>query len=70
MTKDPPRTGDSAARAAVEGRDKAHAPAKPAEKPPTAGAHAEPSLQNPEATPGAGTLTPSGEHGDMDSTSS
>ena len=37
---------------------------------PSAGPHAEPSLTNPDATPGAGTLTPPGEHDDMDSTSS
>ncbi len=34
-----------------------------------AGPHADPSLTNEDATPGAGTLTPSGDHDDVDSTS-
>ena len=41
---------------------------QPDETPP-AGPHADPSLTNPDATPGAGTLTPPGEHDDVDSTS-
>ena len=41
-----------------------------ADGPPPAGPHAEPSLTNPDATPGAGTLTPPGGHDDVDSTSS
>jgi hypothetical protein len=36
---------------------------------PPAGPHADPSLTNPDATPGAGTLTPPGQHDDVDSTS-
>jgi hypothetical protein len=36
---------------------------------PPAGPHAEPALTNPDATPGAGALTPPGEHIDSDSTS-
>jgi hypothetical protein len=36
---------------------------------PPAGPHADPSLINPDATPGAGTLTPPGQHDDVDSTS-
>ena len=34
-----------------------------------AGPHADPSLTNEDATPGAGTLPPPGDHDDMDSTS-
>ena len=40
----------------------------PGELPP-AGPHADPALTNPEATPGAGTLTPAGGHDEVDSTS-
>jgi hypothetical protein len=40
-----------------------------ADRTPPAGPHAKPSLTNPDATPGAGTLTPPGEHDDGDSTS-
>ena len=38
---------------------------------PLAGPHADPALTNPDATPGAGTLTPAGGHDDdeVDSTS-
>ena len=36
---------------------------------PPAGPHAEPRLTNPDSTPGAGTLTPPGEHDDGDATS-
>jgi len=36
---------------------------------PPAGPHADPKLVNPDATPGSGTLTPPGRHGDVDSTS-
>jgi hypothetical protein len=42
---------------------------KAGDSPPPAGPHAEPSLTNPDATPGAGTLPPPGEHDDVDSTS-
>jgi hypothetical protein len=59
----------------------AEKPRDPAQKPqPVAGAkddqmapagpHADPSLTNEDATPGAGTLTPPGDHDDVDSTSS
>jgi len=37
--------------------------------PPPAGPHADPSLTNPDATPGAGALQPPGAHDDVDSTS-
>lgn len=47
-----------AARKAVEG-DRGE-PALPSDPPPAAGPHAEPRLQNPDATPGAGAL-PSGD---------
>jgi len=40
----------------------------PGELPP-AGPHADPALTNPDATPGAGTLTPAGGHDEVDSTS-
>ncbi|MFL5220981.1 MAG: hypothetical protein ACJ8DO_20225 [Microvirga sp.] len=36
---------------------------------PPAGPHADPALTNPDATPGAGTLTPAGGHDEVDSTS-
>jgi hypothetical protein len=36
---------------------------------PPAGPHADPALTNADATPGAGTLTPSGDYGEVDSTS-
>ena len=36
---------------------------------PPAGPHADPALTNPEATPGAGTLTPAGGHDEVDSPS-
>ncbi len=42
---------------------------KAADDTPPAGPHADPSLTNPDATPGAGTLTPPGGHDDVDSTS-
>jgi len=72
------RNLDSEARKAVEGgapgtvepgNIDAGAP-KPSNRLPPAGPHADPALQNPDATPGVGTLTPSGEHDDTDSTSS
>ena len=49
---------------------RAHRQDEGAEDMPPAGPHAEPGLVNNEATPGAGTLTPEGEHDDVDSTSS
>jgi hypothetical protein len=42
---------------------------KRGEDQPPAGPHADPDLVNPDSTPGAGTLTPPGEHDDIDSTS-
>ena len=64
---------DAAAQAAVEGRAPKQdgSALKPTEKPP-AGPHADPSLLNPEATPGTGALPPADTEaqGDMDSTSS
>ncbi len=47
-------------------------PEKPSSSPgelPPAGPHADPALTNPEATPGAGTLTPAGGDDAVDSTS-
>ena len=38
--------------------------ARDPKKPPPAGPHADPSLINPDATPGAGTLPPAGPLGD------
>jgi hypothetical protein len=38
-------------------------------EPPPAGPHADPALTNPDATPGAGALTPAGGHDEVDSTS-
>ena len=65
------RDSDAAAQKAVEGRGrKSGGEAMQTERPPTAGPHAEPALVTPEATPGAGTLPPAGEHEDVDSTSS
>jgi hypothetical protein len=42
---------------------------KPSDSLPAAGPHADPALTNPDATPGAGALTPPGEHDEVDSTS-
>lgn len=50
------------------GDQKAKAP-EPSDGLPPAGPHADPELMNPDATPGAGALTPTGEHDDVDSTS-
>jgi hypothetical protein len=65
--------GDVAAQEAVEGRGKSGGKnggnGGEGERPPTAGPHAEPSLVNPDATPGAGTLPPAGGQEDADSTS-
>ena len=64
--------GDVAAQEAVEGRTKNGGKTGgdgQGERPPTAGPHAEASLVNPDATPGAGTLPPAGEEEDGDSTS-
>jgi hypothetical protein len=38
-------------------------------EPPPAGPHADPALTNPDATPGAGALTPAGGHDEADATS-
>ncbi|HEY8566733.1 MAG TPA: hypothetical protein VIL65_14650 [Beijerinckiaceae bacterium] len=69
---------DAAARAAVEGGAPgtvepggSHGKGpKPSDRLPPAGIHADPSLINEDATPGAGTLTPAGGHDDTDATSS
>jgi hypothetical protein len=42
----------------------------PSDRLPPAGPHADPSLMKEIATPGTGALTPTGEHDDIDSTSS
>ena len=68
------RSEDAAAQAAVEGRtpDQSGTPRpRPGEQTP-AGPHADPSLLNPAATPGAGALPPADPdaQGNMDSTSS
>lgn len=64
------------AREAVEGKDVAPSDTKAGKSPgaggdhqPSAGPHADPSLMNSEATPGAGALTPTGSHDEVDSTS-
>ena len=67
-------SADKEAQNAVEGR-RARGGTDPgmpegADRPPTAGPHAEPALVNPDATPGTGALPPPGEHDDTDSTSS
>jgi hypothetical protein len=41
-------------------------PEKPADGLPPAGPHADPALTNPDATPGAGALTPPGEPAEED----
>lgn len=69
---------DAEARAAVEGTANTTAEPggsheggpKPSDRQPLAGAHADPALINPDATPGTGALTPPGGHDDVDSTSS
>jgi hypothetical protein len=53
------------ARDGAAGKD---APA-PSDRLPPAGSHADPSLMNPEATPGSGLVTPAGGHDDVDSAS-
>jgi len=50
------------------GNQDAKAP-EPFDRLPPAGPHADPELMNPDATPGTGALTPTGEHDDVDSTS-
>jgi hypothetical protein len=57
-----------AARKAVEGENKGDRPSS--DPPPAAGPHAEPALQNPDATPGAGTLPSPGGQGDEAESSS
>jgi hypothetical protein len=42
---------------------------EPSDRLPPAGPHADPRLTNPDSTPGAGALTPPGNHDDIDSTS-
>ncbi len=51
------------------GNQNAGAP-EPSDRMPPAGPHADPKMMNPDATPGTGALTPTGEHDDVDSTSS
>ncbi len=68
------KESDTAAQAAVEGRtpDQSGAVKRPAAEKTPAGPHADPSLLNPDATPGTGALPPadSEAQGNMDSTSS
>jgi hypothetical protein len=65
---------EARARREIEGRSRPAgtsdrgAPA-PSEEHPPAGPHARSDMTNPEATPGAGTLTPPGGHDNVDSTS-
>jgi hypothetical protein len=59
---------DDVKREARDQSPKRGAPA-PSDRLPPAGPHADPKLVNPDATPGSGTLTPPGRHGDADSTS-
>lgn len=77
MSQDGKRNIDHEARAAIEGRgngtvepggSKRGGPAPSDDRPP-AGTHADPSLINPNSTPGTGALTPPGGHDDVDSTS-
>lgn len=42
---------------------------KPSPAIPPAGPHADPSLVNPDSTPGTGALTPAGDHDDVDAAS-
>jgi hypothetical protein len=60
--------GDDVKRAERDANSRQGAPA-PSDRLPPAGPHADPKLVNPDATPGSGTLTPPGRHGDTDSTS-
>ncbi len=66
-------SADKQAQNAIEGRPARGGPEaktpEGADRPPTAGPHAEPALVNPDATPGTGALPPAGEHDDVDSTS-
>ncbi|MCB8819458.1 hypothetical protein [Microvirga rosea] len=64
----PERPDPEAGQRTASGKNPPGNPSK-AQTPP-AGPHADPSLTNEDATPGAGTLTPSGDHDDTDSTSS
>jgi hypothetical protein len=66
-----PRT-DKEVQNAVEGRAARGTDTKMppgADRKPTPGPHAEPSLVNPDATPGTGALPPAGKHDGNDSTS-
>jgi hypothetical protein len=56
-------------RAGASKRSKAPRPRADREPPPAAGPHADPSLINPDATPGTGALPAAGENEDADSTS-
>jgi hypothetical protein len=64
VEQDNERGGAGASR-----RRKAPRPPADRERPPAAGPHADPSLINPDATPGTGALPPAGETEDTDSTS-
>jgi hypothetical protein len=72
MAHVPRKPPDAAAQSADE-RPHAQRKGEDRERPgadvPSAGPHARPELTNPDATPGAGALTPAGEHEDVDSTS-
>jgi hypothetical protein len=66
------KSEDAAAQAAVEGRtpDQSGSRRRQPEPSPSAGPHAEPSLVNSNATPGAGSLPSPGEDDGLESTSS
>ena len=65
------KSEDAAAQASVEGRTPDQSGRRRAPEPASsAGPHAEPSLVNPDATPGAGSLPSPGEDDGMESTSS
>lgn len=77
MTDSKPSAPATGAQAAIEGHthgtqepggSKGRAPA-PERQPNPAGPHADPSLMNPDATPGAGTLAPVGRGDSTDDTS-
>jgi len=65
---EPDRPGTEAGRMRPPEKQSESQTGKSDQQPP-AGPHADPSLVNPDATPGAGTLTPPGGHDDVDSTS-
>jgi hypothetical protein len=64
VAQDDQRGDDGPSRRATSPR-----PPAGGEPPPAAGPHADPSLINPDATPGTGALPPAGENEDADSTS-